>query len=573
MLQYDCKIVYVKGEDNCAADALSRTSFEAEITASAPYPPDNCNTVGIILGSRLSAFKCTHVMTKPETLPPPTGAVAATLTISADGELLDTIRSGYADDSWCARLLRAAFLPHGVRKVDGLLYAGDRLIIPRKSTVRESLFHLAHNVLGHFGFMKSYGSLRDSFYWPNMQRDLELVYVPSCADCQRNKPTTKKPMGPLHPLPIPDQHGDSVAIDFIGPLPEDEGYNCIVTFTDRLNSDVRIMATWTNITAEELAVVFFDEWYCKNGIPLEIISDRDKLFMSKFWGALHKIMGIKLKMSSAYHPQSDGASEQSNKTINQCLRYHVERNQLGWKRALRCVHFDIMNTINGSTGFSPFQLRMGCSPQVIPPLIRSPEGEVEDIWAVDVIKRLQLDVREAQDNMLHAKISQALSVDVHRTNDFPFCKGGHVILSTLHRQRDYKAKGEKRVAKFMRWYNRPYMVTETAPDISMITVDMPNNPNTFPTFHTSQVLPFVENDKNLFPSQEQEHPDPVIIKGEEEYYVDRILEERKQGRGTQYLVRWQGYGPEEDRWLPGCELQDCEALDIWLARKESSCST
>jgi hypothetical protein len=111
-----------------------------------------------------------------------------------------------------------------------------------------------------------------------------------------------------------------------------------------------------NISAEDLAVVFFDEWYCKNGLPLEIVSDCDKLFMSKFWMALHKITGVKLKMSSAYHPQSDGASEQSNKTINQCPRYHVEQNQLGWKRALSWIHFNMMNTLNGSTGFSPFQL-------------------------------------------------------------------------------------------------------------------------------------------------------------------------------------------------------------------------
>lgn len=69
------------------------------------------------------------------------------------------------------------------------------------------------------------------------------------------------------------------------------------------------MAMQTNIMAEELAIVFFNEWYCKNGLPLEIILDCDKLFMSKFWEALHKIMGVKLKMSLVYHPQSDGTSE------------------------------------------------------------------------------------------------------------------------------------------------------------------------------------------------------------------------------------------------------------------------
>ena len=76
----------------------------------------------------------------------------------------------------------------------------------------------------------------------------------------------------------------------------------------------------------------------------------------------------------------------------------------------------------------------------------------------------------------------------------------------LNRQWDYKLKGEKHVAKFMPHYDGPYIMTDTAAEVSTITVDMPNNPNTFPTFHTSQALLFVENDKDLFPSQEQEQP-------------------------------------------------------------------
>jgi hypothetical protein len=190
------------------------------------------------------------------------------------------------------------------------------------------------------------------YYWPNMRRDLEQGYVASCPDFQRNKSSTIKPYGPLHPLPIPDQWGDSVAIDFIGPLPEDEGKNSIITFTDRLGSDIQLVSSRTDITAEELAYLFFDKWYCENGLPSEIVSDRDKLFVSRFWKSHHKLTGVKLKLSTAYHPETDGASECTNKTVNQALRFHVERNQLGWVRALPWIRFDLMNTINKSTGFT-----------------------------------------------------------------------------------------------------------------------------------------------------------------------------------------------------------------------------
>jgi hypothetical protein len=100
-----------------------------------------------------------------------------------------------------------------------------------------------------------------------------------------------------------------VAMDFIGLLPEDEGNNCIIMFTDRLNSDICVIPTQTDISAEDLAVLFFDHWYCENGLPLEIVLDRDKLFVSKFWQYLHKLTEVKLKMLTSYHPESDGASE------------------------------------------------------------------------------------------------------------------------------------------------------------------------------------------------------------------------------------------------------------------------
>lgn len=94
---------------------------------------------------------------------------------------------------------------------------------------------------------------------------------------------------------------------------------------DCLGSDIHIVPTHTNLTTEKMATLFFDHWYCENGLPLEIISDHDKLFVSKFWKALHKLTGVKLAMSLSFHPQTDGTSECSNKTVNQSIRYHVDR--------------------------------------------------------------------------------------------------------------------------------------------------------------------------------------------------------------------------------------------------------
>lgn len=246
--QYDATIHYLPGEKNCAADALSCL-------------PDTTFTT---LAATLGATQSEKIKTR----------------FKLEDAILNEIKAGYADDPFTRRLTKAAPSMMNVRETNGFWYIDNRLVIPNKSGVRKTLFRLARDALGHFGAPKTYGALRDGYYWPNMHRDLEEGYIPGCADCQRNKSCTTKPIGPLHPLPVPDGHCDSVTMDFIGPLPTDDGYDTILTFTDRLGSDIRIIPTVSTLTAEQLAELFFEKWYCENGLPLEIVSDCDKLFLS-----------------------------------------------------------------------------------------------------------------------------------------------------------------------------------------------------------------------------------------------------------------------------------------------------
>src|ERR1700723_2318546 len=159
-----------------------------------------------------------------------------------------------------------------------------------------------------------------------MHRDLENAYIPSCAECQQNKSNTSKPTGPLHPLPVPDDCFDTVALDFIGPLPEENGKDTILTMTDPLGVDIRIIAMHSMDTATKITTILFDEWYCENGLMLNLISDWDALFTAELWTTLHKLTGVKLKMSTSYYPETDGSSKRTNKTVNQAIRYHVDNN-------------------------------------------------------------------------------------------------------------------------------------------------------------------------------------------------------------------------------------------------------
>ena len=320
--------------------------------------------------------------------------------VSIDDSFIAGCHSGYQTDKWCKKLISASKGMPELTVKDGLWFIGECLIVPAHGGLHEEILRLAHNALGHFGFYNNPN--------PGMRKNLEEGYIPSCCDCMQNKSFTMKPTGPLHPLPVPDERCSSVSLDFIGPLPINDRFDCILTITDRLGSELQIIPTNTTLTAKECAVIFFSNWYCENGLPDDIISDRDKLFVSKFWAHLIILTDIKHKLSLNYHPQSNGASERTNGTVNQCIHFHVSRNQKGWVQALPVIQFQIMKTVNKSTGYTPFQLRFGWMPQILPPIINPPaKTSSEYISACEIIDNLRNDVADTRDNLMLAKITQS----------------------------------------------------------------------------------------------------------------------------------------------------------------------
>ena len=110
------------------------------------------------------------------------------------------------------------------------------------------------------------------------------------------------------------------------------------------------------------------------------------------------------------------------------------------------------------------------------------------------------------------------------------------------------------------------MIMDTDEHHSTVMLELPNVLNIFPTFHTSEVFPFIKNNPVLFPSWKFEEPPPILTpEGNEELSIDKILDQHHQGCSYQYLVCWHRYRHEHDWWLPHSELQDCSALDNWLA--------
>ena len=136
---------------------------------------------------------------------------------------------------------------------------------------------------------------------------------------------------------------------------------------------------------------------------------------------------------------------------------------------------------------------------MIPPLEPASVNKTpEEERAWETISKFEVITMEAQDNLLWAKISQVMQVNKSHRLTFPFKVGEQAQLSTLHQRHEYKKAGKLRVAKFMPRYDGLYMIIEIDNEHSTITLNLSNTPNAFPTYHSSIVLPYVENNATLF---------------------------------------------------------------------------
>ncbi|RXW17945.1 hypothetical protein EST38_g7906 [Candolleomyces aberdarensis] len=572
---YEGRIVYVKGKDNTVAEVLSRVTYvedsvaaDADATSILQNGEDTSRVCMLVdRSTQYHTAVCLALAPTPAPALVDDPATVSQLGIAIDEGFLESLRDGYKTDLFVASLASAAPGMRTVQQREGLWFIDDCLVVPDVPKVKETIFCLCHDSLGHWGFRKSYDAIRNSFYWPGMCTQLEVSYIPGCNDCQYNKDRTHCPAGPLHPLPVPVQPCASIAMDFIGPLPLDNGFDAILTITDRLGTDVRFIPCHTTDTAVDIAELFFTHWYCENGLPVDIVSDRDKLFILNFWTTLHKLTGTALKLSSMFHPQSDGSSERTNKSLIQALRFHVGRQQKGWAKSLPLVRFHFMNTTNSSTGLLPFLLCLGYSPRVIPPLLKTPsDGPAGDIAATDWLEVRAKMVSDAKDALVHAKVVQAANANDKRGPEPSFPVGSQVMLSMKHRRHAFKNRSDGRTAKFFARWDGPYVVKAAHSEASTYTLDIPESSSMFPTFHASLLKVYHPNDDTSFPHRSHLQPPPLTFDdGSQEYFIWDIIDEKRRGRGYRYLVHWKGYGPEHDSWLPGRELVGTDALDNWIS--------
>jgi len=195
--------------------------------------------------------------------------------------------------------------------------------------------------------------LKEHYYWTSMSKDVEH-FVKRCSTCQLAK-SHLRPQGLYSPLSIPHGPWEDVSLDFITGLPRMQRHkDSIMVVVDRFSKMAHFMACHTTNNASHIANLYFKEIMRLHGIPRSIVSDRDTKFLSHFWFTLWRKLGTHLKFSTTCHPQMDGQTEVTNRTLGTLLRVLVKKSIKGWDELLCHAEF----TFNWTTrlqAFSPFK--------------------------------------------------------------------------------------------------------------------------------------------------------------------------------------------------------------------------
>jgi hypothetical protein len=460
------------------------------------------------------------------------------------------IKQGYNTDSWFTHDTNTKLL----QQRNGFYWRNDALVIPDIPELKAAYLHDAHDAKfsGHVGQKRTLDNLARHYWWPGMRADVNK-YVVECASCQRNKPTNQARAGLPQAMPIPDAPWTIMTMDFIMELPLTEsGYDAVAVFVDKLTKMCHIAPCKTNTTAQQFAHIYLEHVVKHHGFQESIISDRDPRWTSEFWTEVCKDFDMKLRFSSAFHPQTDGQTERTNRTLEEMLRHYVSPNHVDWDTHLPMIEFAMNNSLQSSTGHTPFFLYTGRNP--ITPL--SSLSEMKNPAARTVRLTWQERVQMAKKCLLDAQ-SRMIRLQTKKCRNVSFEVDDKVLLNSRHINIQFSGS-RKLLPRFI----GPFKIIKKVGPVAY-KLELPKNMKCHNVFHVSLLKQWNPSDRYQPP------PPPLVIDGEYEYEVDKILNHRGSEVGKRrFLIAWKHDGAEHNTWEPERNLTHCDELlqEYWFSR-------
>lgn len=420
---------------------------------------------------------------------------------------------------------------------DGLLFEKDGLIVVPTQELQLEILGLRHNSIaaGHFGVLKTLELVQRDYFWSGMRRMVKK-YIKGCDACCRSKAIRHKPYGLLQPLSIPEGPWKGISIDFITDLPPSHGFDSICVFKDRLTKQAHLLGCNKTITAPGTARLFLDQVFRLHGLPNSCVSDRGPQFVAKFWQRTLELLGIARLLTSGYHPETNGGTEVLNQVIEQYIRIFGNYQQNNWYELLPLCEFAYNNTINSSTGYTPFFSNLGYNPVFDPSLPTSsvvPSAEDQVAKLSVIMENLKANLKEAQASYSRFANVKRLKPPRLDVGDLVYLKSKDYCTARPSKKLDYKNLG-------------PFKILERINEVAY-RLRLPCTMKIHDVFHVSLLEPKA---KDVFPLQVNPEPAPVIIDGEQEFVVDTILDSKIKRKRVVYFTHWKGYGIQDRTWEP-----------------------
>jgi hypothetical protein len=530
---FDFVIKYVKGSENARADALSRRPdhFRKATRTSPPLfveQPD-----GSLRHAPQPEEDCDDA-----TLPRPDGDLD---TQSQASRQQDAQRSRQDEDrrvdtATCSDEVGAVFREQRPAGVSCETEDEQRRLI---KMVHES------KLGGHMGIAKTAAKVRQHYDFPGLRNKVAEV-IKDCDTCNKARTARHKPYGLLQPLPVAKRPWSSVTMDFITKLPLSKDpatgveYDSILTVVDRLTKWAYFIPYKETWSAEQLADVVFRHIASVHGWPEEWITDRDTKFVSKFWQALMTRLGTKSKLSTAYHPQTDGQTERLNQIVEQYLRCYVNFQQDDWVVLLPAAQLAYNTAPTETTKVSPFFANYGYEADLRQgPDVTVPRAKVK----ADQMHALHVMLKE---ELEFVRLRMKRYYDKHRLEGPRLERGGKVYLVSRNlrtkrpsRKLDFKKIGPFKIEERISTSN--YRLSLPA------TMKLRTN-----VFHISLLEPAPKNARLAHDVEAEDE--------EEEWDVEEILDSRITNGQLEYLIKWLDFGPEDNSWQPVTNLHCPEKI-------------
>lgn len=530
MSEFNFVITHVKGKDNGRADALSRRL--------------DYKTKEETRSEAIFRFNDKGEMELNHQEDPEDRELNATWTVKPNDEWTAKFKKEYYDDDYIQGKERP-----WITEKDGLYYYNDRIYVPVKYTHELFKEYHEHPLHGHQGIAKTLSRIRRTYDFP-IARDVAKDVIHNCDVCNKAKSAKHAPYGELRPIAPPDRAWGTIAMDFIVKLPLSKEpmtnvqYDSILVITDKLTKYAYFVPYKEASNAKELAYAFMKNITSQHGVPQQIITDRDKLFTSNFWKALMDKLGLKHKLSTAFHPQTDGQTERLNQTLEQYLRSYVSWKQDDWVELLPMAQWAYNSSDIESIKMSPFKANFGMDP-------KDNLGQI-GISKVPAVEELAVEMKQLhealqqewiflQNRMAYYANKKRLSAPILKRGDKVYLVRKNVTTNRQSDKLDWKKIG-------------PYKIKKKLSDTNY-KLELPKGTRIHPVFHVSLLEPAPKN------IPVDRHVEVSPLKGSViEYEVEKILKHQIEDGEKQYLIKWKNYDISESTWEIEEDLEGCIEL-------------